>query len=96
MDIQQSVPAEPAIHCIVENHATLMQPKVRARLAARSRWNMHFTTYSLGLWPGQVECFFGLIPIRQSSRLVLFPGKGLVSKIDRSVASYNQAGSPRF
>jgi putative transposase len=45
--IDKAVPAELDIHCIVDNHSTHMHAKVKAWLAARARWHMHFIpTYS--------------------------------------------------
>lgn len=68
-------------------------PKVKAWLAARPRWHMHFTpTYSS--WINQVERFFALITdkaIRRGS----FPSvKQLVQKIDHFVDSYNDKCQP--
>jgi putative transposase len=59
-EIDRSVPAGLDVHCIVDNYATHKHPKVKAWLAARPRWHMHFIpTYSS--WLNQVERFFGLI-----------------------------------
>lgn len=54
------MPSRLDIHCIVDNYATHSHPKVKAWLAAPTRWHMHFIpTYSS--WLNQVERFFGLI-----------------------------------
>jgi len=91
--IDQSVPAELDIHCIVDNYATHSHPKVRSWLAARPRWNMHFIpTYSS--WLNQVERFFGLITDKAIRRGSFSSVKDLVAKIDHFVASYNQRCSP--
>jgi putative transposase len=46
-EIDKAVPVELNVHCIVDNYATHSHPKVKAWLAARPRWNMHFIpTYS--------------------------------------------------
>lgn len=59
-EIDQAVPAESDIHCIADNYATHNHPKIKAWLAARPRWRMHFIpTYSS--WLNQVERFFSLI-----------------------------------
>ncbi len=46
-EIERAVPAELDVHCIVDNYATHNHPKVKAWLARRPRWHMHFIpTYS--------------------------------------------------
>jgi len=40
--IDHAVPANLDIHCIVDNYATHKHPKVKAWLALRPRWNLHF------------------------------------------------------
>jgi putative transposase len=91
--IEQSVPAELDIHCIVDNYATHSHPKVRAWLAARPRWHMHFIpTYSS--WLNQVERFFGLITDKAIRRGSFSSVKDLVNKIDHFVASYNMNCKP--
>ena len=91
--IDQSVPLELDIHCIVDNYATHSHPKVRAWLAARPRWNLHFIpTYSS--WLNQVERFFGLITDKTIRRGSFSSVKDLVAKIDHFVASYNQNCKP--
>jgi len=91
--IDKSVPVEMDIHCIVDNYATHSHPKVRAWLAARPRWNMHFIpTYSS--WLNQVERFFGLITDKTIRRGSFSSVKDLISKIDHFVASYNQTCKP--
>jgi transposase len=58
--IDKAVPAELGVHCIVDNYASHKPPKVKAWLAARPRWHMHFIpTYSS--WLNQVERFFSII-----------------------------------
>ncbi|SIT50170.1 transposase (fragment) [Paraburkholderia piptadeniae] len=46
-EIDKAVPAELDAHCIVDKYSSHKHPKVKARLAARPRWHMHFLpTYS--------------------------------------------------
>ena len=91
--IDQAVPVELDIHCIVDNYATHSHPKVRAWLAARPRWHMHFIpTYSS--WLNQVERFFGLITDKTIRRGSFSSVKELVTKIDHFVASYNNTCKP--
>jgi putative transposase len=59
-EIDKAVPAELDVHCIVDNYGSHKHPKVKAWLAAKPRWHMHFIpTYSS--WLNQVERFFALI-----------------------------------
>jgi putative transposase len=61
--IETNVPAQLDIHLVVDNYATHKHPKVRAWLARRPRWHIHFTpTYAA--WLNQVDRFFALITQR--------------------------------
>jgi len=46
--IDSAVPADLDVHCIVDNYASHKHPKVKAWLAARPRWHMHFIRIALG------------------------------------------------
>jgi putative transposase len=41
--IKANVPAQLDVHLVVDNCATHKHPKVRAWLARRPRWHIHFT-----------------------------------------------------
>jgi putative transposase len=87
------VPAELEVHLVVDNYATHKHPKVRAWLAQRSRFHMHYTpTYSS--WLNQVERWFGLITQRAIRRGSFSSVKDLVQKIDRFVQNYNRTHRP--
>jgi len=87
------VPAELDIHCIVDNYATHSHPKVKAWLATRPRWNMHFIpTYSS--WLNQVERFFALITDKAIRRGSFTSVKQLVQRIDHFVNSHNRNCKP--
>jgi len=59
-EIDRAMSAELGVHCIADNFATHSHPKIKAWLASRPRWHMHFIpTYSS--WLNQVERFFSLI-----------------------------------
>jgi putative transposase len=65
--IDKAVPPELDVHCIADNYASHKHPKVRAWLAERPRWHMHFVpTYSS--WLNQVERFFSIITTRAIRR----------------------------
>ena len=92
-EIDKAVPAQLNIHCIVDNYGTHKHPKVKAWLAARPRWNLHFIpTYSS--WLNQVERFFSTITQRAIRRGSFTSVKELVHKIDHFVAHYNESCKP--
>jgi len=91
--LDQNVPAELDLHLIIDNYATHKHPKVRAWLAARPRYHVHFTpTYSS--WLNQVERWFGLITqhaIRRGSDRNV---RELVQRIDAYVKHHNRHATP--
>lgn len=92
-EIDKAVPAELDIHCIADNYATHSHPKVKAWLAVRPRWHMHFIpTYSS--WLNQVERFFSLITDKAIRRGSFGSVKQLVRRIDQFVTSYNENCQP--
>jgi putative transposase len=92
-EIDQAVPAELDVHCIVDNYGSHKHPKVKAWLAARPRWNLHFIpTYSS--WLNQVERFFGLITDKAIRRGSFASVKQLIHRIDQFVTHYNQDCQP--
>jgi putative transposase len=92
-EIDKAVPPELDIHCIADNYAAHNHPKIKAWLAARPRWHMHFIpTYSS--WLNQVERFFALITNKAIRRGSFTSVKQLVQRIDHFVVSYNQNCKP--
>lgn len=91
--IEANVPAELDLHVVVDNYATHKHPKVRAWLAQRPRWHLHFTpTYAS--WLNQVERFFALATERAIRRGSFVSVADLVRKIDRFVTDYNVRAQP--
>lgn len=91
--IDKAVPAELDVHCIVDNYASHKHPKVKAWLAARPRWHMHFVpTYSS--WLNQVERFFAIITDKAIRRGSFTSVKELTNKIDSFVTQYNANCKP--
>ena len=65
--IEANVPSDLDLHLVVDNYAAHKHPKVRAWLAERPRFTLHFTpTYAS--WLNQVERWFALITQRQIRR----------------------------
>ena len=78
---------------MVDNYAAHKHPKIRAWLAERPRFNLHFTpTYSS--WLNQVERWFALITQRQIRRGSFISAKDLVAKIQVFVKAYNAKATP--
>ncbi|MDR7295844.1 putative transposase [Pelomonas aquatica] len=91
--IDKAVPAELDVHCIVDNYASHKHPKVKAWLADRPRWHMHFVpTYSS--WLNQVERFFAIITDKAIRRGSFTSVKELTKKIHSFVNQYNQNCKP--
>jgi putative transposase len=92
-EIDKAVPTALDVHCICDNYATHSHPKVKAWLASKPRWHMHFIpTYSS--WLNQVERFFSLITDKAIRRGSFTSVKQLVQRIDHFVAAHNANCQP--
>ncbi len=92
-EIDKAVPQDVDVHCIADNYASHKHPKVRAWLAQRPRWHMHFVpTYSS--WLNQVERFFAIITDKAIRRGSFKSVKELTKKIDNFVKQYNENSKP--
>ena len=58
--VEAKVPADKAVHAIVDNYATHKHPKVRQWLERHPRWTFHFTPTSAS-WLNAVEGFFAIL-----------------------------------
>jgi putative transposase len=91
--IETSVPQRLDIHLIVDNYSTHKHARVKAWLARRPRWHIHFIpTYSS--WLNQVERFFALITEKAIRRGSFSSVKDLVDKVDHFVTQYNKDCRP--
>lgn len=91
--IEASVPPKLDVHLIVDNYSTHKHAKVKAWLAKRPRWHIHFIpTYSC--WLNQVERFFALITDKAIRRGSFRSVKELIGKIDHFVTQYNRHCKP--
>ena len=92
-NIEANVPAELDIHLIVDNYGTHKHARVKAWLATRPHWHIHFIpTYSS--WLNMVERFFALITDKAIRRGSFNSVKDLVGKIDHFVTQYNKNCKP--
>jgi len=91
--IEQNVSPDLNIHLIVDNYCTHKHAKVRAWLARRPRWQIHYTpTYSS--WLNMVERFFAHITDKAIRRGSFNSVKELIQKIDHFVSQYNKTCTP--
>jgi transposase len=65
--IDQSVPASLDVHLILDNYGTPKTAAIRARLARRPRFHVHFTPTSAS-WINLVERWFATLTERQIRR----------------------------
>jgi putative transposase len=91
--IEASAPKGLDIHLVVDNYCTHKHAKVRAWLAQRPRFHVHYTpTYAS--WLNQVERWFGIITQRAIRRGSFSSVKELIAKIEQFVAAYNKSKAP--
>jgi putative transposase len=91
--IDSAVPAHLDVHLIVDNYATHKHGKVRAWLAQRPRFQVHYTpTYSS--WLNQVERWFGLITQQAIRRGSFRSVRELIRRIEEFVQHYNRHSRP--
>ena len=91
--IEANVPQDLDVHLICDNYATHKHPRVRAWLARRPRFHVHFTpTYSS--WLNQVERWFALITNQAIRRGSFDSVTDLKRRIDTFVSHYNQHPRP--
>jgi hypothetical protein len=81
------------VHAIVDNYATHKHPRVKRWLAARPRFQVHFTpTYAS--WLNQVEIWFHWITRQAIQRGTFGSVKELVLRIDRFVHTHYASARP--
>jgi putative transposase len=91
--IEQNVSPDLNVHLIVDNYCTHKHAKVKAWLARRPRWQIHYTpTYSS--WLNMVERFFAHITDKAIRRGSFNSVKELIQKIDHFVSQYNKTCAP--
>ena len=93
--IEREVPADKAIHVILDNYAAHKQEKVRAWLARHPRWSFHFTPTSCS-WLNAVEGFFAKLTRRRLRQGVFCSVVDLQAAINRFVSEYNAENPQPF
>jgi len=91
--IDRETPQDKTLHLIADNYATHKHPTVRAWLAKRPRFHMHFTPTSAS-WLNMVERFFRDITTERLRRGVFTSVAELVAAIDQYIAHHNTKPKP--
>jgi len=91
--LDANIPAGLDVHLILDNYATHKHAKVRAWLAKRPRYHLHFTpTYAS--WINQVERWFAIISQRAIRRGSFRNVRELKQRIEQFIDHYNQDPRP--
>ncbi|WP_258532316.1 IS630 family transposase, partial [Xanthomonas oryzae] len=91
--VDAQVPQDLDVHLICDNDATHKHARIKAWLAKRPRYHIHYTpTYSS--WLNQIERWFGLITQRAIRRDSFDSVADLKRKINAFVEHYNQNPRP--
>lgn len=91
--LDRNIPADLDVHLIVDNYGTHKHARIKAWLARRPRYYIHYTpTYAS--WLNQVERWFALITQRAIRRGSFRSVRQLVETIDEFVAHYNTHNRP--
>ena len=91
--INAQVPADKAVHIILDNYAAHKHPKVRAWLDRHKRFTFHFMPTSCS-WLSAVEGFFAKLAKRRLKRGVFDALVDLQAAIKNFVAETNQNPKP--
>ncbi len=91
--IDASVPGDLDIHLVVDNYVTHKHSKVKAWLAARPRYHIHYTpTYAS--WLNQVEIWFNIITQKAIRRGSFRSVRQLIDSIETFRDQYNTRPHP--
>jgi transposase len=91
--IDRAVPADLAIHLVLDNYATHKTKEIRKWFLHHPRYTLHFTpTHSS--WLNQVERWFALLSQRQIKRGSHYSVRELQAAISEFIAVHNQHPKP--
>jgi transposase len=91
--IDKAVPAELDVHLVCDNYGTHNTPEIRAWLARRPRFHIHFTPTGSS-WINQVERWFGLLTDKLIRRGVHTSVQALEKDITAWIENWNQNPKP--
>ncbi len=92
-EIDARMPQGPDVHIVMDNYATHKTPKVKAWLARRPHWHIHFTPTSSS-WINQVERWFAELTRKQLKRGVHRSTRELEKDILKFIKHHNQNPKP--
>ena len=87
------MPANLDVHLVLDNYATHKAPIIKAWLAKRPRYHLHFTP-THGSWLNQVERWFGLLTQRQIKRGAHKSVAALKAAIEDFLTAHNDSPKP--
>jgi len=91
--IDRQVPEGLDIHIVMDNYATHKTPAIKAWLARRPHYHVHFTPTSTS-WINQVERWFAELTRKQIQRGVHTSVKDLEADIQAFIGQHNQKPKP--
>lgn len=91
--IDRQMPEGPEVHIVMDNYATHKTPRIKAWLARRPHWHVHFTPTSAS-WINQVERWFAELTRKQLQRGVHRSVAELEADIAAFIAAHNEAPKP--
>ena len=91
--IEATVPADLALHLILDNYGTHKTPTIRRWLAQHPRYHLHFTPTSAS-WLNLVERWFATLTEKQLRRGVHRSPQALEAAIRRYLAVHNEQPKP--
>ena len=81
------------MHLVMDNYATYKTPQIKAWLARRPHWHVHFTPTSAS-WINQVELWFAELTRKQLQRCVLRSTAELEADIVAFIQTHNENPKP--
>jgi transposase len=91
--VEREVPADKAVHVVLDNYATHKHPKVTAWLQRHRRFTFHFTPTSCS-WANAVEGLFAKLTRQRLKRGVFTSIVELQAAINRFIAETNDMPKP--
>ena len=92
-EIDARAPVDLDIHIVMDNYATHKTPRIKAWLARRPRYHVHFTPTSAS-WINQVERWFAELTRKQIQRGVHTSVRQLEADILAFIETHNQSPKP--
>jgi len=91
--VEREVPADKAVHVVLDNYATHKHPRVKAWLQRHQRFTFHFTPTSCS-WANAVEGLFAKLTRHRLKRGVFTSIVELQAAINRFIAETNDNPKP--